>query len=157
MKTVLAAALLATSLAWTGNKPGWNEEERSSASDFYRSLGRAEARWMGSLSGETRDFASLDAGAFFDWMRTQGRSEAHLTDGFIVTGKAVAAGQQGASESLQASREGCTLIDENRAKGRSEAWDSQGRYGRVFSGVASDSDDGIGSKFGMNRLACERL
>lgn len=108
MKAFIAALIAIAPLAW------------SEVPDSYglRTLGRAEARWMGSLSGAVPDpFISQAIPDMYEWNRTLGRSEAHYTNGLVRTSEGVFV-REAAPE---ATVDGCTLSEERRAEGRAEA------------------------------------
>ncbi len=86
----------------------------------FRAMGRSESRWMGFNTGGSPEIAGLNGGSYFDWSRLVGRSEAHLTDGFIRSGQTLATDQS----TTQDRRAGCTVHEATRSEGRFESKDT---------------------------------
>lgn len=152
MKILWAAMLGLTAAAWTfeGDWSTWDgtrkqgqagEQAKTEANPSrtlsdpetgvgsiygFRSMGRSESRWMGSLDGRSPSLADLDGKSRFDWTRWLGRAEAHHIDGARRTAWYVDSDRKPASEPLAGRELGCNMVEANRDKGRAEARDIGG-------------------------------
>lgn len=95
----------------------------------YRTLGRSESRWMGSLDGQSPTLADLNGNTHFDWTRLLGRAEAYSIDGSSRTAPYLTFDRAPIHEPLTGREMSCNLVDANRDRGRDEAHRTNGKTG----------------------------